>query len=313
MTFSGKIKEEVSKLECDKIEYISELSGIICTNAEVKLYSIKIQTENLNAANRIFNIIQYVYDVTSSIVVKKNYNFKKNEIYIIEVKKKVPEILKDLGLIKETGFKISEVPDDQIIADDNLKSAFIRGCFLIGGSINDPKTSRYHLELIINNNNFADFLKNTINSFNLNSKVLRRKKGYMVYVKESEKISDFLRIIKAFNGVLYFEDVRIYREKINMNNRINNCEQANVEKSIASSNKQIKDIEYIKEKEAYDLLDEKIKQVAEYRVKYPDSSLIELSQIISIETNNKITKSCVNHRLRKIKDLADKLREKDSK
>ena len=313
MTFSGKIKEEVSKLECDKIEYISELSGIICTNAEVKLYSIKIQTENLNAANRIFNIIQYVYDVTSSIVVKKNYNFKKNEIYIIEVKKKVPEILKDLGLIKETGFKISEVPDDQIIADDNLKSAFIRGCFLIGGSINDPKTSRYHLELIINNNNFADFLKNTINSFNLNSKVLRRKKGYMVYVKESEKISDFLRIIKAFNGVLYFEDVRIYREKINMNNRINNCEQANVEKSLASSNKQIKDIEYIKEKEAYDLLDEKIKQVAEYRVKYPDSSLIELSQIISIETNNKITKSCVNHRLRKIKDLADKLREKDSK
>ena len=313
MTFSGKIKEEVSKLECDKIEYISELSGIICTNAEVKLYSIKIQTENLNAANRIFNIIQYVYDVTSSIVVKKNYNFKKNEIYIIEVKKKVPEILKDLGLIKETGFKISEVPDDQIIADDNLKSAFIRGCFLIGGSINDPKTSRYHLELIINNNKFAEFLKNTINSFNLNSKVLRRKKGYMVYVKESEKISDFLRIIKAFNGVLYFEDVRIYREKINMNNRINNCEQANVEKSLASSNKQIKDIEYIKEKEAYDLLDEKIKQVAEYRVKYPDSSLIELSQIISIETNNKITKSCVNHRLRKIKDLADKLREKDSK
>lgn len=311
MTFSGKIKEELSKVEVDKIESISELSGILCTNAEIKLYSIKIQTENLNAANRIFNIVKDVYNVTSNITVKKNYNFKKNEIYIIEIKKNVPEIIKDIGLIGETGFVIDEIPKEEIVADENLKSAYIRGCFLISGSVNDPKTSRYHLEIIINTEKHAEFLKNLINSYNLNSKVLRRKKGYMVYIKESEKISDFLKMIKAYNGVMYFEDIRIYREKVNMNNRINNCEQANVEKSLASSNKQISDINYIKEKDAYDLLDDKVKQVAEYRVKYPDSSLIELSEIISVETNNKITKSCVNHRLRKIKDLADKLREKE--
>lgn len=311
MTFSGKIKEEISKIEADKIEAVSELSGILCTNADIKLYSIRVQTENLNAANRIFKIVKDTYDVTSNITVKKNYNFKKNEIYIIEIKKNVPEIIKDIGLIGETGFKIDEVPHEKIVADDNLKSAFIRGCFLISGSVNDPKTSRYHLEIISNNVKHAEFLKDLINSYNLNSKVLRRKKGYMVYIKESEKISDFLKVIKAFNGVMYFEDIRIYREKVNMNNRINNCEQANVEKSLASSNKQIADIEFIKEKDAYDLLDEKIKQVAEYRIKYPDSSLIELSEIISVETNNKITKSCVNHRLRKIKDLADKLRNKE--
>ena len=311
MTFSGKIKEEISKVDAEKIELVSELSGILCTNADIKLYSIKVQTENLNAANRIFNIVKEVYNVTCNITVKKNYNFKKNEIYIIEIKKNVPEIIKDIGLIGETGFVITETPKEEIVADDSLKSAFIRGCFLISGSINDPKTSRYHLEIIINNLKHAEFLKDIINSYNLNSKVLRRKKGYMVYIKESEKISDFLRVIKAFNGVMYFEDIRIYREKVNMNNRINNCEQANVEKSLASSNKQISDIEYIKEKDAYDLLDEKIKQVAEYRIKYPESSLIELSQIISVETNNKMTKSCVNHRLRKIKDLADKLRSKE--
>ena len=310
MTFSGKIKEEISKTEIDKIEAISELSGILCTNADIKLYSIRVQTENLNAANRIFKIVKDVYNVTSNITVRKNYNFKKNEIYIIEIKKNVPEIIKDIGLIGETGFVISEIPNEEIVADENLKSAFIRGCFLISGSVNDPKTSRYHLEIISNNVKHAEFLKDLINSYNLNSKVLRRKKGYMVYIKESEKISDFLKVIKAFNGVMYFEDIRIYREKVNMNNRINNCEQANVEKSMASSNKQISDINYIKDKDAYDLLDERVKQVAEYRVKYPDSSLIELSQIISVETNNKITKSCVNHRLRKIKDLADKLRSK---
>lgn len=312
MTFSGKIKEEVSKLDVDKIELVSELSGIFCTNADIKLYSIKVQTENLNAANRIFNIVKDVYDVTSNITVKKNYNFKKNEIYIIEIKKNVPEIIKDIGLIGETGFVIDEVPKEEIVADDNLKSAFIRGSFLISGSVNDPKTSRYHLEIISNNVKHAEFLRDLINSFNLNSKVLRRKKGYMVYIKESEKISDFLKMIKAYNGVMYFEDIRIYREKVNMNNRINNCEQANVEKSLASSNKQIADINYIKEKDAYELLDDKVRLVAEYRVKYPDSSLIELSEIISVETNNKITKSCVNHRLRKIKDLADKLREKEN-
>lgn len=312
MTFSGKIKEEVSKLDVDKIELVSELSGIFCTNADIKLYSIRVQTENLNAANRIFNIVKDVYDVTSNITVKKNYNFKKNEIYIIEIKKNVPEIIKDIGLIGETGFVIDEVPKEEIVADDNLKSAFIRGSFLISGSVNDPKTSRYHLEIISNNVKHAEFLRDLINSFNLNSKVLRRKKGYMVYIKESEKISDFLKMIKAYNGVMYFEDIRIYREKVNMNNRINNCEQANVEKSLASSNKQISDINYIKEKDAYELLDDKVRLVAEYRVKYPDSSLIELSEIISVETNNKITKSCVNHRLRKIKDLADKLRDKEN-
>lgn len=312
MTFSGKIKEEISKLDIEKIEAISELSGIFCTNADIKLYSIKVQTENLNAANRIFKIVKDVYNVTSNITVRKNYNFKKNEIYIIEIKKNVPEIIKDIGLIGETGFVIDEIPKEEIVADENLKSAFIRGCFLISGSVNDPKTSRYHLEIISNNVKHAEFLKDLINSYNLNSKVLRRKKGYMVYIKESEKISDFLKVIKAYNGVMYFEDIRIYREKVNMNNRINNCEQANVEKSLASSNKQITDIEYIKEKDAYNLLDDKIKQVAEYRIKYPDSSLIELSEIISVETNNKITKSCVNHRLRKIKDLADKLREKEN-
>ena len=312
MTFSGKIKEEVSKLDVDKIELVSELSGIFCTNADIKLYSIKVQTENLNAANRIFNIVKDVYDVTSNITVKKNYNFKKNEIYIIEIKKNVPEIIKDIGLIGETGFVIDEIPKEEIVADDNLKSAFIRGSFLISGSVNDPKTSRYHLEIISNNVKHAEFLRDLINSFNLNSKVLRRKKGYMVYIKESEKISDFLKMIKAYNGVMYFEDIRIYREKVNMNNRIKNCEQANVEKSLASSNKQIADINYIKEKDAYELLDDKVRLVADYRVKYPDSSLIELSEIISVETNNKITKSCVNHRLRKIKDLADKLREKEN-
>lgn len=308
MTFSGKIKQAISNLEESKLESISELSGIFLTNAEIKLYAIRVQTENINAANRIFKIIKNIYGITSNITIKKNYNFKKNELYIIEIKKDVPKILKDIGLLNEQGFELLKVPNEFIVSDDELKKAFLRGCFLISGSVNDPKTSRYHLEILINELDFANFLCSILNEYNLNAKVHRRKKGYMVYIKESEKISEFLTMMKAFDEVLYFEDIRTYREKINLSNRINNCEQANVEKSMKSAQSQIADINYLKEIDAYDLLDEKVRQVAEYRVKYPESSLIELSEIISIETNSKLTKSCINHRLRKIKELADRAR-----
>ena len=311
MTFSGKIKQTISNLEESKLESISELSGIFISNADIKLYAIRVQTENINAANRIFKIVKNIYGVTSNIIVKKNYNFKKNELYIIEIKKDVPKIIKDLGLLNEQGLELLKVPNEFIVSDDELKKAFIRGCFLISGSVNDPKTSRYHLEILINELEFANFLCNMLNEYNLNAKVHRRKKGYMVYIKESEKISEFLTMIKAYDEVLYFEDIRTYREKVNMTNRLNNCEQANVEKSMKSAQSQINDINYLKEIDAYDLLDEKVKQVADYRIKYPESSLIELSEIISIETNSKVTKSCINHRLRKIKELADKARNKE--
>lgn len=310
MTFSGKIKEEITKLECSKAEYISELSGIFRTTADIKLYCIRIQTENINVANRIFRLIKDLYDVTANITIKKNYNFKKNEIYIIEIRRDVLKIIKDLGLLNDQGLDLAPVPRDFIVSDDELKQAFIRGCFMISGSVNDPKTSRYHLEFLIQKIELANFLCDLLNSYDLNAKVLRRKKGHMVYIKESEKISDLLKMIKAYEGVMYYEDIRIYREKINMTNRLNNCEQANIEKSMKSALKQIEDINYIKEMDSYDLLDDRIKEVADYRVKYPESSLIELSEIISIETNSKMTKSCLNHRLRKIKDLAEKLRNK---
>jgi len=100
MTFSYKIKEEISKLECSKLERISELSGILNTTADIKMYCIRVQTENINAANRIFKSVKELYDVTSNITVRKNYNFKKNEIYIIETKKNVLSIIKDLGLLE---------------------------------------------------------------------------------------------------------------------------------------------------------------------------------------------------------------------
>ena len=307
MTFSSKIKKEISTTECTRAEYLSELSGIIRTSSEIKIYNIKIQTENKFVANRIFGLFKILYDINLNISLRKNYNFKKNEIYVLELKKDTLKVLRDLGIVSEKN-ELLRIPSESLLSDEELRRAYLRGVFLVSGSLNDPKTSRYHLEFLINDTEYANFLNKLLNDNNLNSKILHRKKGYMIYIKEAEKISDFLRLIRAYNGVMYYEEIRVYREKINMTNRINNCEQANVEKMVATSNKLIKEINYIKEKDMFDLLDDKIKESAEYRIRYPETSLLELSKIITLETNSNVSKSCLNHRFRKIKEFAEKIR-----
>ena len=152
------------------------------------------------------------------------------------------------------------------------------------------------------------FLVKLLALFNVNAKVITRDKGYMTYVKEAEKIGDFLRLINANRAVMYYEDIRIYRDHKNMTNRLNNCEQANVDKIIEASNKQIEDINIIVDKLGLNLVDEKVKEVILYRRKYPDASLGELSEIMSLETGKSITKSGLNHRMRKIHELAERLR-----
>lgn len=310
MTFSSKIKKEISTTECTRAEYLSELSGIIRTAAEIKIYNIKIQTENKYVANRIFGLFKILYDINLNISLRKNYNFKKNEIYVLELKKDTLKVLRDLGIVSEKN-ELLIIPSESLLDDEELKRAYLRGVFMVCGSLNDPKTSRYHLEFLINDTEYAKFLNKLLNDNNLNSKILHRKKGYMVYIKEAEKISDFLRLIRAYNGVMYYEEIRVYREKINMTNRLNNCEQANVEKVVKTANELIKEIEFIKEKESFDLLDEKVKQSAEYRIKYPETSLLELSKIMTLETGSNISKSCLNHRFRKIKEFANKIRNQD--
>ena len=128
----------------------------------------------------------------------------------------------------------------------------------------------------------------------------------MIYIKEAEKISDFLKILGATKAVLYFEDVRIYRDQKNKTNRLNNCEQANIDKIIQTADEQLRQIEIIEENDGVTLLDDRVKVALEYRKKYPEASLKELAEIISLETNNSITKSGLNHRLRKIKELAER-------
>ena len=299
MSFTSEVKNEVSKLGFTEAENIAELSALITTTAEIDT-TIKITTENASVARKIFYTIKQIFDINVKITVRKGFNFQKKYLYILEITKNIDNILETLGIE-------NNITSKYIYDDEETLRAYIRGIFLGCGSINDPKKSRYHLEFLVPTKEKANQINKLLNKYNLGSKILQRESRYMVYIKGSEKISDFLRLISASNALLYYEDIRIYRDHKNMTNRLNNCEQANVEKMIQSAQNEVKIIEKLKEKDMFDLLDEKDKLIATYRLKYPESSLQELSEIISIETSTKLTKSGIYHRLRKIKELGQKI------
>ena len=303
MSFTSTVKDEVTRLETSKLEDISELSAIIRVAATIN-NTINITVENNTVARRTFKLVKKIYGITPSITVR-NKKLGKGFTYILNIKNQNKEILEDLSIIDNN--KYLPVPKEYIISDEEQLRAYLRGVFIVSGSVNDPKTSRYHLEFILDTKYYATFISNLLNSYNLNSKIIKREKNYTVYIKEAEKISDFLRIIKAFSAVMYFEDIRIYRDHKNMTNRLNNCEQANTDKIFMTASKQVKDIEKLYELGMVDLLDEKLKVVIEYRMKYRESSLQELADIISLETGVEITKSGLNHRFRKIKEILERV------
>lgn len=309
MSFSVKVKSEILRLQSERTEKISLLSSYIRNNAVITENSILINTENMEISKYIFELFKELYNIFPIITVRKSFNFKKSMSYLLKLDSHLSLILKDLSLINEDGYFIN-IPREYIYTEDDDKMSYLRGVFLATGSINDPKTSRYHLEFLIDDYDYSLFICDLLDSFNLNSKLIERNNGFMIYIKEAEKISDFLRIMKAYNAVLYFEDIKAYREHKNLVNRLNNCEQANVEKTINSALNQVSDIELIENKIGIDALDEKLQTVCVYRKKYKEASLSELSNIISMETNTKVTKSGLNHRMRKIKEIANNLRRK---
>ncbi|MEG0021372.1 MAG: DNA-binding protein WhiA [Bacilli bacterium] len=306
MSFTSVVKTEVSKISGIKTENIAELSAIV-KNSEISKEKIKIDTENSSVARKIYSLFKELFDVQPKITIRKGYNYNKNLIYIIEINNNIYNILEQLAIFNK---KLLDIPEEYIIDDMDTMRAYLRGVFISSGSINDPKKSRYHLEFLFNNEEYSNFVVKILNEFYLNSKIIKRENKFMVYIKEAEKIGDFLRIISASNAVMYYEDIRIYRDHKNMTNRLNNMEQANVDKIITTAMKQADDINLIINIGGLDLLDEKEQVIANYRLKYEDASLLELSQIISYETGNLISKSGVNHRMKKIQDLAERIKEK---
>ena len=310
MSFTSEIKNETSMLNLTQSEKIAELSAFIRSNGKIFDDYIELYTENIKIAKRMFSFIKDLYNVNCEIENRSNQLFTKKNIYYVYIKEKKQMILEDLSIIDQNGNYLETVSEYIVGSLDEIK-AYIRGSFYARGSINDPKTSQYHLEFLYDNKFEAVFIQRLLNEFELNAKILMREKKYMVYIKDSDDISDFLKLIGASQGVMYYENIRALKEQKNITNRLNNCEQANTDKILMSSNEQIKDINLIVEKLGEEFLDEKLLEAANYRGKYPESSLLELSEIMSMETGKNITKSGLNHRFRKIKEIASRLRSND--
>ena len=301
MSFTTNIKNEISNIEYSESEKMAELSAILNIGVKIHEDNFEILTENLSVARRIYKLIKDIYHVEIEMDTSEVNTLRKNKLVSLKVTEKIDLILNDLCIL-ENGKRIY-IPHNYLIDELKDKQAYLRGIFMICGSINDPKTSRYHAEFVISNEETANEVNRLLNELHFNSKVIKREKNYMVYIKESEKISDFIKMLNATTSLFYYEDIRIYRDHKNMTNRLNNCEQANVDKMINASNEQLEMIKKLREIMDFDLLDDKIKTICIYKEKYPESSMSELAEIISSETEKPISKSCINHRFRKIKEM----------
>ncbi|PTI64898.1 DNA-binding protein WhiA [Staphylococcus xylosus] len=311
MSFASDMKNELTRIEVDEKNAKAELSALIRMNGALSLsnqqFVINVQTENATTARRIYSLIKKVFNVEVELLVRKKMKLKKNNIYICRINARAREILDELGILKN-GVFTHEI-DQGMIYEDEMKRSYLRGAFLAGGSVNNPETSSYHLEVFSLYEDHSEGITQLMNEYELNAKHLERKKGSIAYLNEAEKISDFLSLIGGFQALLKFEDVRIVRDMRNSVNRLVNCETANLNKTVSAAMKHVESIHLIDKEIGLDNLPDRLREIAKLRIEHQEVSLKELGEMMS---TGKISKSGVNHRLRKLNEMADKIRSGES-
>lgn len=307
MSFAAETKKELTQLKVSADRAKPELAALIRMNGTISFGGgrtvLDISTENAAIARRIYELIKTVHSIHVELLVRKKMRLKKNNVYIVRISHEARELLEELGIIDEN-FSFTQGIDETLIPKKKHKQAYLRGAFLAGGSLNHPESS-YHLEIFSLYEEHSLAMLNILNGFHLHAKLLERKKGYILYIKEGEKITEFLGLIGAHKALLYFEDVRIMKDMRNSVNRLVNCDTANLNKTVGAAVRQVENIRLIQQELGLDILPDKLREIAELRLQYQDVTLTELGELV---TSGKISKSGINHRLRKIDQLAAKLR-----
>lgn len=309
MSYASQVKKELTNLEVHPEHARAELSALIRMNGSLSLaqhhFILNIQTENPAIARRIYSLLHQLYTVDSELVVRRKMKLQKNKQYIVRLRQHVQAILADLRIVQKDSFQIRTDISADIWSSQQRARSYLRGAFLAGGSVNNPETSRYHLEIYTLYEDQNQGLVKLMNQFQLNARATQRRNGFIVYLKEAEKISDFLQIIGATASMLKFEDIRIVRDMRNSVNRLVNCENANINKTIKAAAKQVANIQYYQENFGLEKLPVKLKEIAELRLANPEVSLTELAQMVP---GGPISKSGINHRLRKLNTLIEQKR-----
>lgn len=315
MSFSSVVKNELCRMEpSSECCLLAELAAVIRISGAIKKsgssdVNIRITTENAAFARRVFSIIKRLFNIYSEVTTRKSNKLKKHVSYILVITASM-----GAGRILDSTGITCRFEDDSMILDYShnfpkitrtlcCRRAYLRGAFLAAGSVSDPEKT-YHLEITNHSRNLAVETVRIINSFGLNAKVIRRKGTYVTYLKEGENIVDFLNIIGAHSALMELENVRIMKEMRNNVNRIVNCETANLEKTVNASLRQVENIKYIRDSIGLDKLPDNLREIAQARLAHSEASLKELGEMLSPP----LGKSGVNHRLRKLDEIADKVR-----
>lgn len=320
MSFSSTVKNELCRIDsADQCCQFSELAAALCFNGMASITAnsepvIRITTENAAFARKIYSGIKKLCDISPEVTIRKSRKLKKHVSYMLYI----TPALGSSKLLMHTGVayvqSAEEQPMELVIADRGkfkhqcCRKAFLRGAFLAGGSISDPEKT-YHLELTSRTLVQAQELSRILCTFRLKARIIRRKGSYVTYLKEGENIVDFLNIVGAHTALMELENVRILKGMRNTVNRIVNCETANLEKTVNASMRQVENIRYIADKIGFDKLPDNLRDIAEIRLEYSDSNLVELGRLLSPP----LGKSGVNHRLRKLDEIAEKHREQVDK
>ena len=314
LTFSGKVKDELSRQwNGEKHCQIAEIAAIISMCGKVTIdsrdrYAVKVRTENISVARKCFTLLEKTFNIEAESLVTINKS-KGNTTYTVVVKQHedAMKVLQAARLVDGDG-EISEefsTSRNLIVHKSCCKRAFLRGAFLASGSMSHPEKS-YHIEMVCASKAKAEQIQNLINSFGLDAKVILRKNSYVVYLKEGSQIVDLLNIMEAPIALMEMENVRILKEMRNSVNRKVNCETANINKTVSAAAKQAEDIRLIQKEMGLNKLPEGLQEIAELRLTYPDASLKELGEMLT----EPLGKSGVNHRLRKLSELAEDIRNK---
>ena len=312
MSFSGNVKEELSEhwssarhCQIAELAAILGLCGSIIINSRNE-YRVKVHTENKAVARKVFTLIKKTFNIESDISIRRNIQ-KQSVSYSVVVKQHQDalRVLQAVKLIDEhlDGFEEVRIVNPIVVQQTCCKRAFIRGAFLAAGSMSDPKKA-YHFEIVCAAEPMAEQIRELMSSFSMDAKIVQRKKSYVVYLKEGSQIVDILNIMEAHVSLMELENVRILKEMRNTVNRKVNCETANLNKTVSAAVKQLEDITYLRDTIGLEKLSEGLEEVSLARLSHPDASLKELGALLSPP----VGKSGVNHRLRKLGDLAEKVR-----
>ncbi|MCF7925088.1 MAG: DNA-binding protein WhiA [Candidatus Izimaplasma sp.] len=309
MSFASDVKSELLNVKSKLCCQLAELAALLRINGDLTISSegirIEFHTTNIGVARHVVERVKQLYKVDVELLSKKQMKLNKHDIYIIKIIHKTNTIVHECALMDD----YEDILKDPLLIKDCCKKAYLRGAFLASGSINSPRSSSYHLEIHTSDENHAIGIMNLFNHFELNAKYVVRKNGYIAYIKESERISDFLRLSGAINALFTYEDERIKRDFVNSITRVMNMDIANQNKTLEAANKQLKSISILENTLDIKTLNRSVQEAIELRKAYPESSLKELSEYSEGLFGKPISKSALNHRFRNINELADDIME----